>query len=443
LLHIYISTLDGTEIVHAMSEEKQTHDRPEISRSVQEGHVISRSKSLLGVYHHDMEHPWVLCVEAKTQEVLAPFWSSMRTTVFLIFITTIGVIFLSSLITKRLASPIKKASEIASEISDGNLKGNITVDRDDEIGALQSALEKMQKNLFDTVVNSQDVSSKLSLEATSGSEMAQSLSSDSRIMKEEVISSAGSLEQISTNMDGINASGQQISMMMQNLASAVNQMTTATQEIAQQCNKSATMTREANEKAQTSSEVMVHLTHSAGKIGAVIDAIDDIAEKTNLLALNATIEAASAGEAGKGFAVVANEIKALARQTQDSTGEISTLIANIRESASEAANASSQITHVIETLTSAVEGIAAAIEEMAANASEIDHNVTIASREASSIASSIEESSAGIKTSGQSLEKVSLLASKADQSSDQSLDSALQLKKLAQRIRDQLNHFKV
>jgi methyl-accepting chemotaxis protein len=80
---------------------------------------------------------------------------------------------------------------------------------------------------------------------------------------------------------------------------------------------------------------------------------------------------------------------------------------------------------------------------MAANASEIDHNVTIASREASSIASSIEESSAGIKTSGQSLEKVSLLASKADQSSDQSLDSALQLKKLAQRIRDQLNHFKV
>jgi hypothetical protein len=40
-------------------------------------------------------------------------------------------------------------------------------------------------------------------------------------------------------------------------------------------------------------------------------------------ALNATIEAAWAGDAGKGFAVVAGEVKELASQTANATGEAS------------------------------------------------------------------------------------------------------------------------
>lgn len=76
---------------------------------------------------------------------------------------------------------------------------------------------------------------------------------------------------------------------------------------------------------------MESLKRATGEIHKIIESIESIADQTNLLALNATIEAARAGAAGKGFAVVANEIKELARQTADSTTEITALINSLTE----------------------------------------------------------------------------------------------------------------
>lgn len=112
-------------------------------------------------------------------------------------------------------------------------------------------------------------------------------------------------------------------------SSSINQLVSSIYNISEITGKTNEISEELSEKTNESSS---ELESFYGTIEAVetssramielINNISQIAETTNILALNASIEASHAGSAGKGFAVVANEIKKLAIQTTDSTGEL-------------------------------------------------------------------------------------------------------------------------
>ncbi|MCR4929289.1 MAG: hypothetical protein K5988_04770 [Lachnospiraceae bacterium] len=118
---------------------------------------------------------------------------------------------------------------------------------------------------------------------------------------------------------------------------------------------------EAAEKQQNSSERAMNIT----------DIILSISSQTNLLSLNASIEAARAGEAGRGFAVVANEISNLAAQTKDSTEQITSILHELMDNASEVSDKAGKTVKTANVQTELVEATKTQLNETKKRSEEL------------------------------------------------------------------------
>ena len=131
-------------------------------------------------------------------------------------------------------------------------------------------------------------------------------------------------------------------------------------------------------KPRPSSSEVEQLVTSIGEISTVSTLIRDVAAQTNLLALNATIEAARAGYAGRGFAVVAQEVKSLATQTENATGQITRQISGIEATTSRVVEAMRTIAGTIAQLDENSTGISVAVQQQDAVSKEIARNANAA-----------------------------------------------------------------
>lgn len=274
---------------------------------------------------------------------------------------------------------------------------------------LKARTEGQKAELLEKLANDfdQNVGRAISSLTTSASDLQNSAGA----MKGLAESAVESTAQVASNSEQASAS-------VGSVASAVEEMSASIREISAQVTAARTKMNDTTASATSANEKVSNLNSLVENIGEVVVAISDIAEQTNLLALNATIEAARAGEAGKGFAVVAEEVKKLASETGNKTGEINERITEIQLATKDSVEAMQSIIASVSDINVAVTGISAAIEEQSATTQEISRSISEATQGVRSVSDIITQVKIGASNTGDSAEIVLVASNEMAKLSD-------------------------
>ena len=254
-----------------------------------------------------------------------------------VFVVCIGT---STLILRRIISPLVTSREIINTIINGDLSETIDPSTirisKDEIGKMCQNVIQLQTGLAPIVRQIKAVSSDLSNTVETlylGAEDVGRSTSDIDKAVEDVsqsaMSQAGDIEQLTIVSDDM---GKIIDTVLSNITNLVdigNRMT-ETKESSSTKLSELSDSNDVTLNSVTEIHNQIMITHkSVEEIRSVLEVITDITGQTNLLSLNASIEAARAGEFGKGFSVVATEIRRLAEQSERSANNINTIISDL------------------------------------------------------------------------------------------------------------------
>ncbi len=327
-----------------------------------------------------------LLVQKSSDEMEDEARSSARSMkVFAIIVVVLGVIvsmLFGILIASSIARPMAQGVNLAETIAQGDFSVRLNLSRQDEIGQLATALDRMaeslkkQADIAETIARG-DLTVDVQL-ASDRDQLGKALDNMVRTLKDTI-------GQVRAAAENVNAGSQNMSSASEEMSQGANEQAASAEEASSSIEQMTANIRQNADNAMQTEKIAIKAAKDAREGGAAVGAtvvamkeiagkiliIEEIARQTNLLALNAAIEAARAGEHGKGFAVVAAEVRKLAERSQVAAGEINELSVSSVEVAEKAGTLLEAIVPSIQRTAELVQEIAAASREQDAGAEQI------------------------------------------------------------------------
>ena len=354
----------------------------------------------------------------------------------------VGFSLTTFVVRRFVATPLTEVVAALNALAQGDTNVDVDVRSSDEIGQVAEAFQTFKRTTIEAQrLAKEQVEAKKRAEAQRRQDllkMADDLEGSVKGVVEGVASSATELqasaqgmsataEQSGKQATAVAAASEEATANVHTVAGAAEELGASIQEISRQITEADQKVQSAVAKSTKATGTVTELSEAAGRIGEVINLINDIAAQTNLLALNATIEAARAGDAGKGFAVVASEVKSLASQTAKATEDIAQQIGNVQSVVGDTSIAIDEIRKEIEDVSHVASAVAAAVEEQSAATGEIANNVQQAAQGTQEVSSNI----AGVNEA----------AGEAGRSASMVLEASSELSQQSEDLRKQLDTF--
>lgn len=359
------------------------------------------------------------------------FRSILVTYFFGLIIFIIGIV-ITSIIAKKMADPIKAASERLTELSQGNLRAEVEEFKaEDEIGDLTRALAKTVqtwrdyiedisaslaeldkgnlkfnidmeyvgdfapiKESFEHTINKlNNVFRKLNMSAEEVASGAEQVASGAQALAQGTTEQASSIEELAATINDIH---NHIANNAENAKQTSNQALAATTELG--------IGKKQMEQMITA---MNQINNSSSEISKIIKTIEDIAFQTNILALNAAVEAARAGSAGKGFAVVADEVRNLASKSAEASKNTAVLIEATVQSVQKGADIANQTAQSLDRIVLSSQESAELVQEISQASQEQATSIAQVTQGIDQISSVVHTNSATSEESAAASEELS------------------------------------